>query len=455
MYGLGGNDTYFVDNPGDIVGEAAGGGTDRVLTSVSYTLTAGQEIEALSTTNPAGVGAINLTGNAFAQTITGNAGANVINGGGGNDVMQGLGGNDRLNGGAGADSLDGGAGEDTASYAGSPAAVIVNLTTGTGSGGDAQGDTLLNIEDLLGSGFGDTLIGNAGANVINGAGGADIMQGLGGNDTYFVDNVGDIVKELAGGGNDQVLTSVSYTLTAGQEIEALSTTNPAGVGAINLTGNAFAQTITGNDGANVIDGSGGADIMQGLGGNDTYFVDNPGDIVNELVGGGTDRVLTSVSYALIAGQEIEALSTTNNAGVGAINLTGNAFAQTITGNAGANVIDGGAGNDTLDGLGGVDQFKFDTLLNPLTNVDSILDFAAGTDKIDLAHTIFSSLSAGTLSSSAFFVGAAAQNATEHVIYNPGTGGLFYDPDGNGAAAATEFAKLSAGLALHHTDFTVV
>ena len=281
------------------------------------------------------------------------------------------------------------------------------------------------------------------------------MQGLGGNDTYFVDNAGDIVKELAGGGNDQVLTSVSYTLTAGQEIEALSTTNSAGVGAINLAGNAFAQTITGNDGANVIDGSGGADIMQGLGGNDTYFVDNPSDIVNELVGGGSDRVLTSVSYALIAGQEIEALSTANPAGVGAINLTGNAFAQTITGNAGANVIDGGAGNDTLDGLGGVDQFKFDTLLNPLTNVDSILDFAAGTDKIDLAHTIFSALSTGTLSSSAFFSGTAAQNASEHVIYNPGTGGLFYDPDGNGSVAATEFAKLSTGLALRNTDFTVV
>ena len=60
--------------------EAAGGGSDRVLTSVSYTLTTGQEIETLSTTNNAGTGAINLTGNAFAQTITGNAGANVIDG---------------------------------------------------------------------------------------------------------------------------------------------------------------------------------------------------------------------------------------------------------------------------------------------------------------------------------------------------------------------------------------
>jgi Ca2+-binding RTX toxin-like protein len=177
--------------------------------------------------------------------------------------------------------------------------------------------------------------------------------------------------------------------------------------------------------------------------------------VNEAAGGGSDQVLTSVSYILIAGQAIEALSTTNSAGVGAINLTGNAFAQTITGNAGANVIDGRAGNDTLRGLGGADQFKFDTLLNPLTNVDSIVGFTAGTDKVDLSHTIFSKLSVGTLSASAFVIGSAAQNASEHVIYRSSTGGLFYDPDGKGGVVATEFAQLSAGLALHNTDFKVV
>ena len=106
------------------------------------------------------------------------------------------------------------------------------------------------------------------------------------------------------------------------------------------------------------------------------------------------------------------------------------------------------------GLGGADQFKFDTALNALTNVDSIVDFTAATDKIDLSHTIFSALGVGALSSSAFFIGTAAQNA-EHVLYNSSTGGPFYDPNGNGSAAATEFAKLTAGLALHNTDFIVV
>ena len=263
----------------------------------------------------------------------------------------------------------------------------MNLTTGTGSGGDAQGDTLVNIEDLGGSSFGDTLTGNAGANIIYGGAGADIMRGMGGNDIYNVDNAGDVVDEAAGGGIDRVLTSVSYALLAGQEIEALTTTNNAGTGAINLTGNAFAQTINGNAGANVINGGGGADTMQGLGGNDTYYVDNAGDVVNEAAGGGNDQVLTTVSYTLTAGQEIEALSTTNSAGIGAINLTGNTFAQTITGNAGANVINGGAGADIMRGLGGNDTYYVD-------NVGDVVNEAAGGGNDQVLTSVSYTLTAG-------------------------------------------------------------
>ncbi|MGY4329355.1 Ca2+-binding RTX toxin-like protein [Bradyrhizobium sp. LB7.2] len=95
--------------------------------------------------------------------------------------------------------------------------------------------------------------------------------------------------------------------------------------AINLTGNEFGQAIIGNVGANTLDGKGGADTMQGLGGNDFYVVDNAGDKVLEAVGGGVDRVASSVSYTLAAGQEIERLDTTSTAGTTAINLTGNEF----------------------------------------------------------------------------------------------------------------------------------
>ena len=233
--------SYYVDNAGDVVNEAAGGGTDRVYASVNYVLAAGQEIETLSTTNALGTGAINLTGNELGQNVYGNAGVNVLNGGGG----------------------------------------------------------------------------------------ADYMAGYGGNDSYYVDNALDRTIEAAGGGTDRVYASVNYVLEANREIETLSTTDALGAGAINLTGNALGQNVYGNAGVNVLNGGGGADCMAGYGGNDSYFVDNALDRTIEAAGGGTDRVYASVNYALEANREIETLSTANSLGTGAINLTGNAFANNV------------------------------------------------------------------------------------------------------------------------------
>src|SRR3546814_5612601 len=87
----------------------------------------------------------------------GSSDLNVFEGGAGDDTLDGGNGNDTLTGGAGADALIGGSGTDTASYAGSANGVTVDLTTGTGLGGDAQGDTLSGIENLTGSNYDDTL----------------------------------------------------------------------------------------------------------------------------------------------------------------------------------------------------------------------------------------------------------------------------------------------------------
>ena len=90
-----------------------------------------------------------------------------------------------------------------------------------------------------------------------------------------------------------------------------------------LTGTGGPDSIFGLDGNDTLDGGAGADTTDGGLGDDWHFVDNPGDIVIERAGEGNDRVLASVSYALNAGAEVETLSTTNNAGTGAIGLTGN------------------------------------------------------------------------------------------------------------------------------------
>ena len=93
LQGLGGNDTYIVDND-DIVFEAAGGGFDTVTVSNYHLLAAGAEVEVLSTTDQNGTAGITLWGNELSQTVIGNAGANQLNGGGGADTLQGLGGQD-------------------------------------------------------------------------------------------------------------------------------------------------------------------------------------------------------------------------------------------------------------------------------------------------------------------------------------------------------------------------
>ena len=107
LTGGAGNDTYIVETVGDRVVEAANGGTDRVQTSIAWTL--GTNLENLVL---AGSGNLNGTGNALANNLLGNAGKNMLNGAAGNDTLAGGGGNDTLSGGAGKDVLDGGAGAD-------------------------------------------------------------------------------------------------------------------------------------------------------------------------------------------------------------------------------------------------------------------------------------------------------------------------------------------------------
>ena len=145
-----------------------------------------------------------LTGTVNADTLLGGSGNDTLNGGDGNDVLVGGDGNDSLYGGNGNDLLiggngndllDGGAGIDTASYASAASAVTVNLSiTGQQNTGGAGLDTLVSIENLIGSDYNDTLTGDGNANRLEGGLGNDTLNGGGGDDV------------LIGGRGDDTLT---------------------------------------------------------------------------------------------------------------------------------------------------------------------------------------------------------------------------------------------------------
>lgn len=126
----------------------------------------------------------NLRGSAFADILTGDSGDNLLEGG------------------AGADTLIGGTGVDTASYLHSDAGVTVDLMAGTGLGGDAQGDTLSGIENLIGSNFNDVLTGDSGSNTFTLGAGDDVAQGGAGNDIFMLQS---------GGGHDTLYGGTATT----------------------------------------------------------------------------------------------------------------------------------------------------------------------------------------------------------------------------------------------------
>ena len=220
------------------------------------------------------------------------------------------------------------------------------------------------------------------------------------------------------------------------------------------------HTFYGTGGADVLHGTTGADTMIGGGYNDTYYVNNAGDKVVELPGGGNDTVLASVSYVLSAGSEIEHLATTSKSGTLPINLKGNEFSQTIDGNAGNNFINGGGGKDVLTGNGGTDVFVFNSALKN-SNIDKITDFNVAQDKILLDHNVFTGLQPGALPTysalptSAFHVGKGAHDSSDHIIYNSSTGALSFDADGAGGAPQIQFATVSPHLALTASSFIVM
>jgi Ca2+-binding RTX toxin-like protein len=237
-----------------------------------------------------------------------------------------------------------------------------------------------------------------------------------------------------------------------------------------LDGGAGNDSLRGGNGADTLIGGPGADVLRGGLGNDTYVLANGADTIVDT--GGVDTATSTISRSLAAYASVDNLMLVNVStalvGIGnnlANRVTGNNFANTprglngndtLTGNSGADQLYGGAGRDVLTGGAGKDVFVFDTALNKLTNVDSIVGFSHVDDTIRLENAVFTGLHTGALKAAAFWIGSAAHDADDRIVYNGATGALFFDADGIGHhAAAIQFATLTNRPALLANDFVVI
>jgi Ca2+-binding RTX toxin-like protein len=202
-----------------------------------------------------------VQGSAYADRLTGDANSNTLLGGGGDDLLVG---------GGGADHLDGGEGFDTASYEGSSGPVTVNMGDGSLGGGDAAGDTFHSIENIIGSTYGDSLIGDNNRNVLNGIGGDDFLFGLGDDDVLIGGEGADHLDggegiDLASYENAHERVVVNLSNPSVNEGDAAGDSYYSIEGLVGGSGN---DDLTGDDNANLIFGGEGDDYLYGGGGND-------------------------------------------------------------------------------------------------------------------------------------------------------------------------------------------
>jgi Ca2+-binding RTX toxin-like protein len=349
-----GNDIYYVDNAADSVVEKLSEGTDQVIAKVSYSLSDNVENLTLE-----GDQSLNATGNALDNILVGNSANNILDGK------------------AGIDTMLGGLGDDIYYVDNSNDTVVENVNEGYDTIRSSVTYTAsANVErlELLGSDtinaygneLGNTLVGNSAANILDGGLGADIMLGEAGDDTYYVDNVADSIVEKLSEGTDQVIASVSTTLSDNVENLTLR-----GDQSINAIGNELANILIGNSAANILDGKAGADTMLGGLGDDIYYVDNSNDTVVENTNEGYDTIRSSVTYTASANVErLELL------GEESINAYGNELSNVLLGNNASNILDGKEGIDTLVGKEGDDTYYVDN-----TEDHIIENLNEGTDNV--------------------------------------------------------------------------
>ena len=472
-----------------------------------------------------------VIGSNYADTITadnsgdaiyGGAGNDTITGGTGVDYLYGQAGDDTLIAGTGTSYLDGGAGADRligsaghaiyAAYSDAAAGVTVNLINPGANTGDAAGDSYVNIHDVNGSNYADTITadnsgdmiyGGAGNDTITGGTGVDRLYGQAGDDTLIA---GTGTSYLDGGaGADKLIGSAGHAsyaayfdATAGVTVNLINpganTGNAAGDSYVNIHdvyGSNYADTITGDNsgdlicggaGNDTITGGAGVDHLYGQAGDDTLIA---GTGASYLDGGaGADKLIGSAGHAsyaayfdATAGVVVNLIDPSANTGDAAgdsyVNIhdvygsnyadtitadnsgdsiCGGAGNDTITGGAGADILVGGLGADVLTGGGGANQFRY---FAPSEGGDTITDFnAAQGDALSISHTGFGGgLVVGALGASHFADGAA-NAATGQFIWVASSHDLYWDSDGTGSASATLVATLQGVTTLTASSIRV-
>jgi len=204
-----------------------------------------------------------LTGNDGIDRLYGDAGNDTLSGGSGADTLDAGTGEDILSGGAGADTLNGGDGTDWADFTSDGAGVTANITTYSAIDGSGATDTLWNIENLRGSAFNDSLIGNNGVNQLSGGDGDDRLEGYGGNDVLEGESGTDL---LYGGGGDDSMSggTGNDSLYGGSGADTMD----GGVDNDFFWGDSGADTLIGGDGDDILYGANDADDITGGAGND-------------------------------------------------------------------------------------------------------------------------------------------------------------------------------------------
>lgn len=389
---------------------SGGDGDDVIFASVGLDdLDGGHGVDTLDYTNiPIGNYAINLSFNTayrngvaadlisgFENVVTttgddvlrGSNSANRLDSGSGDDSLSGLNGgdvllagrgNDTLNGGNGNDVLDGGNGNDTASYVDQFSGVRVDLGLETQQTVGAGVDTLLSIENVMGSSHDDWLIGNDGGNRLEGRSGHDQMFGGNGGDVLDGGNGND--NMFGGAGNDIMIGGegsdwASYLFESSGVWVNLNSTgqqNTRGSGwdtlisVENLAGSTHADLLTGSSGNNYIDGHGGSDIISAGDGSDVIDGGAGDDAIsgglgNDIIDGGAGSDWALYSIGLSSGVSIDLGAGTQNTGGGGVDtlisiehVTGTRYADSLTGTAIANQLLGNGGDDWMWGNGGAD-----------------------------------------------------------------------------------------------------